>query len=183
MSPLYSRHLRLACQKRSLTPICPLNYAGPQITVGHLTLDGPCKSGPARSAIEVLRCHFHYWFFQGRHARALRRRPSFVATCSRRNLSRFLTNDRRLDLTRANRELGYHPACAKLSGVNCPMSGRGRDACVSLEVENADGYYAEWSGRGVAIERPPENEEWMRGLSRSPIPFGNTIFVIGRAVR
>src|SRR5688572_21694637 len=67
--------------------------------------------------------------------------------------------------------------------LDCPMSGHGRDACVSLEVENADGYYTEWSGRGVAIKRPPKNEEWDARTFSVIDPFGNTIFVIGPTVR
>src|SRR5688572_33246632 len=67
--------------------------------------------------------------------------------------------------------------------LDCPMSGHGRDACVSLEVEDADGYYTEWSGRGVAIKRPPKNEEWDARTFSVIDPFGNTIFVIGPTVR
>ena len=63
--------------------------------------------------------------------------------------------------------------------LDCPMSGHGRDACVSLEVESADRYYEEWVGRGVAIERPPRNEDWNARTFGVTDPFGNTIFVIG----
>lgn len=63
--------------------------------------------------------------------------------------------------------------------LDCPMSGHGRDACVSLEVENADSYYNEWKGRGVEIKRPPHNEEWNARTFSVTDPFGNTIFVMG----
>lgn len=62
--------------------------------------------------------------------------------------------------------------------LDCPMSGHGRDACVSLEVESADAYYSEWKGRGVDIKRPPKSEEWGARTFDVIDPFGNTIFVI-----
>ena len=43
--------------------------------------------------------------------------------------------------------------------LDCPMSGHGREACVSLQVEDADAYYDEWHNR-VQIRRPPQNEPW-----------------------
>jgi catechol 2,3-dioxygenase-like lactoylglutathione lyase family enzyme len=43
--------------------------------------------------------------------------------------------------------------------LDCPMSGHGREACVSLHVESADAYYNEWREK-VAIRRPPKNELW-----------------------
>lgn len=63
--------------------------------------------------------------------------------------------------------------------LDWPMSGHGRNACVSLEVESADAYYSEWIGRGVDIKRPPENEEWGARTFGVTDPFGNTIFVMG----
>jgi hypothetical protein len=62
--------------------------------------------------------------------------------------------------------------------IDCPMSGHGRDACVSLEVESADRYYDEWK-RKVAIKRAPKNEEWGARTFSVTDPFGNTIFVMG----
>jgi uncharacterized glyoxalase superfamily protein PhnB len=62
--------------------------------------------------------------------------------------------------------------------IDCPMSGHGREACVSLEVENADAYYDEWRER-VAIQRPPKNEAWGARTFDLIDPFGNTIFVMG----
>ena len=38
--------------------------------------------------------------------------------------------------------------------IDAPMTGHGRRACVSLHVESADRYDAEWRER-VPIDRPP----------------------------
>jgi catechol 2,3-dioxygenase-like lactoylglutathione lyase family enzyme len=62
--------------------------------------------------------------------------------------------------------------------LDCPMPGHGRDACVSLEVEDADRYYEEWRQR-VEVKRPPHNEEWGARTFDLIDPFGNTIFVMG----
>jgi len=62
--------------------------------------------------------------------------------------------------------------------LDCPMSGHGREACVSLLVENADRYYDEWHVR-TAVKRPPRNESWGARTFDLIDPFGNTIFVIG----
>jgi catechol 2,3-dioxygenase-like lactoylglutathione lyase family enzyme len=62
--------------------------------------------------------------------------------------------------------------------LDSPMSGHGRDACVSLEVDDADAYYDEWRER-VAIGRPPINEEWGARTFNVQDPFNNSIFVIG----
>jgi len=62
--------------------------------------------------------------------------------------------------------------------LDCPMDGHGRDACVSLRVEDADRYYDEWRVR-TAVKRPPRNEEWGARTFDLIDPFGNTIFVIG----
>lgn len=62
--------------------------------------------------------------------------------------------------------------------LDSPMSGHGRDACVSLEVDDADAYHAEWREK-VAIKRPPINEEWGARTFDVQDPFGNSIFVIG----
>jgi uncharacterized glyoxalase superfamily protein PhnB len=58
------------------------------------------------------------------------------------------------------------------------MTGHGRDACVSIEVDSADAYYAEWKDR-VVVKRPPKNEEWGARTFDLIDPFGNTIFVMG----
>jgi catechol 2,3-dioxygenase-like lactoylglutathione lyase family enzyme len=62
--------------------------------------------------------------------------------------------------------------------IDSPMPGHGRNACVSLEVHDADAYYREWSGK-VAVLRPPRNEEWGARTFDLLDPFGNTIFVMG----
>lgn len=62
--------------------------------------------------------------------------------------------------------------------LDCPMSGHGREACVSLQVEDADAYYDEWRDR-VEIRRPPRNEPWGARTFDVIDPFGNTIFVMG----
>ena len=62
--------------------------------------------------------------------------------------------------------------------LDCPMSGHGREACVSLQVDNADAYYDEWRDR-VEIRRPPMNEPWGARTFNVIDPFGNTIFVMG----
>lgn len=65
--------------------------------------------------------------------------------------------------------------------IDCPMSGHGRDACVSLQVDSADAYYAAWRER-AAIQRPPRNEPWGARTFDLIDPFGNTIFVLGPVV-
>jgi uncharacterized glyoxalase superfamily protein PhnB len=62
--------------------------------------------------------------------------------------------------------------------LDSPMSGHGRDACVSLQVESTDAYYDEWRER-VEIRRPPKNESWGARTFDVIDPFGNTIFVMG----
>jgi catechol 2,3-dioxygenase-like lactoylglutathione lyase family enzyme len=62
--------------------------------------------------------------------------------------------------------------------IDSPMSGHGREACVSLEVEDADAYHDEWRQR-VAVKRPPRNEDWGARTFDLMDPFGNTIFVMG----
>ena len=65
--------------------------------------------------------------------------------------------------------------------LDCPMTGHGRDACVSLRVDDADRYYEEWRER-VAVRRAPRNEDWGARTFDLIDPFGNTIFVIGPCV-
>jgi uncharacterized glyoxalase superfamily protein PhnB len=62
--------------------------------------------------------------------------------------------------------------------LDCPMTGHGRDACVSLQVNDADAYYEEWRER-VDVRRAPENESWGARTFDVIDPFGNTIFVMG----
>lgn len=61
--------------------------------------------------------------------------------------------------------------------IDAPMAGHGRRACVSLQVESADRYFAEW-GERVAIERPPVDEPWGARTFSVHDPSGNTIFVM-----
>ena len=62
--------------------------------------------------------------------------------------------------------------------IDSPMEGHGRDACVSLHVEDADAYYREWSEK-VTVLRPPRNEDWGARTFDLLDPSGNTIFVMG----
>jgi uncharacterized glyoxalase superfamily protein PhnB len=62
--------------------------------------------------------------------------------------------------------------------LDSPMSGHGREACVSLEVDDADAYYDEWRQR-VGVKRPPKDEDWGMRTFDLIDPFGNTIFVMG----
>lgn len=62
--------------------------------------------------------------------------------------------------------------------VDSPMEGHGRNACVSLEVDDADAYFEEWRRRADVL-RPPKNETWGARTFDLLDPFGNTIFVIG----
>lgn len=62
--------------------------------------------------------------------------------------------------------------------IDAPMSGHGRDACVSLHVNSADAYFREWSER-VEVLRAPKDEAWGARTFDLLDPFGNTIFVIG----
>lgn len=62
--------------------------------------------------------------------------------------------------------------------LDSPMEGHGRNACVSLQVEDADAYYREWSTK-VTLLRAPRDEEWGARTFDLLDPSGNTIFVMG----
>ena len=62
--------------------------------------------------------------------------------------------------------------------LDCPMQGHGRNACVALQVEDADAYYREWHAK-VDVLRAPKDEEWGARTFDLLDPFGNTIFVMG----
>jgi catechol 2,3-dioxygenase-like lactoylglutathione lyase family enzyme len=62
--------------------------------------------------------------------------------------------------------------------LDSPMSGHGRNACVALQVDDADAYYREWSGK-VDVLRAPKDEEWGARTFDLLDPSGNTIFVMG----
>jgi uncharacterized glyoxalase superfamily protein PhnB len=58
------------------------------------------------------------------------------------------------------------------------MDGHGRNACVSLHVEDVDAYHHEWSAK-VTVLRPPRDEDWGARTFDLLDPSGNTIFVMG----
>lgn len=62
--------------------------------------------------------------------------------------------------------------------LDSPMKGHGRNACVALQVDDADAYYHEWHAK-VDVLRAPKDEEWGARTFDLPDPFGNTIFVMG----
>jgi uncharacterized glyoxalase superfamily protein PhnB len=62
--------------------------------------------------------------------------------------------------------------------LDSPMEGHGRNACVSLHVDDTDAYYREWSPK-VTVLRAPKNEDWGARTFDLLDPFGNTIFVMG----
>jgi catechol 2,3-dioxygenase-like lactoylglutathione lyase family enzyme len=62
--------------------------------------------------------------------------------------------------------------------LDSPMDGHGRNACVSLYVNDSDAYYNEWSPR-VTVATTPKNEEWGARTFSLHDPSGNTIFVMG----
>lgn len=72
--------------------------------------------------------------------------------------------------------LGLERGSIRLT-IDVPMSGHGRRACVSFQVESADRYYAEWRER-IAIDRPPVDEAWGARTFSVHDPSGNTIVVI-----
>ena len=62
--------------------------------------------------------------------------------------------------------------------LDSPMTGHGRNACVALQVDDADAYYREWSAK-VKVLRAPKDEEWGARTFDLLDPSGNTIFVMG----
>lgn len=62
--------------------------------------------------------------------------------------------------------------------LDSPMDGHGRNACVSLQVDDADAYYREWSAK-VTVLRAPRDEEWGARTFDLLDPSGNTIFIMG----
>ena len=62
--------------------------------------------------------------------------------------------------------------------IDCPMTGHGRKACVSLRVNSADALYDEWR-QHMDIPVPPRNEAWGSRTFGVQDPFDNTIFVMG----
>jgi len=62
--------------------------------------------------------------------------------------------------------------------LDSPMQGHGRNACVALQVDDADAYYREWSAK-VHVLRAPKDEAWGARTFDLLDPSGNTIFVMG----
>jgi catechol 2,3-dioxygenase-like lactoylglutathione lyase family enzyme len=62
--------------------------------------------------------------------------------------------------------------------LDSPMKGHGRNACVALQVDDADAYYREWHAK-VDVLRAPKDEEWGARTFDLLDPSGNTIFVMG----
>lgn len=62
--------------------------------------------------------------------------------------------------------------------LDSPMEGHGRNACVGLQVEDADAYYREWHAK-VNVLQAPKDEEWGARTFDLLDPSGNTIFVMG----
>lgn len=62
--------------------------------------------------------------------------------------------------------------------LDCPMDGHGRRACVSLEVEDVDALFAEWSTI-LALETPPVDQVWGSRTFGFQDPDDNTVFVLG----
>tara|TARA_B100000029_G_scaffold294329_1_gene287704 strand:+ start:597 stop:947 length:351 start_codon:yes stop_codon:yes gene_type:complete len=62
--------------------------------------------------------------------------------------------------------------------IDSPMPGHGRDACCSLEVDDADACYEAWRD-AVVIEAPSRDEDWGTRTFSVRDPAGNTLFVIG----
>jgi len=62
--------------------------------------------------------------------------------------------------------------------LDCPMQGHARNACVALQVEDADAYYREWRAK-VNVLRAPTDEDWGARTFDLLDPSGNTIFVMG----
>ena len=62
--------------------------------------------------------------------------------------------------------------------LDSPMKGHGRNACVSLQVDDTDAYYREWSAKATIL-REPRNEEWGARTFDLLDPSDNTIFVMG----
>lgn len=62
--------------------------------------------------------------------------------------------------------------------LDSPMNGHGRNACVALQVEDADRYYQEWNSK-VDLLRPPKDEEWGARTFDLLDPSGNTLFIMG----
>jgi hypothetical protein len=64
--------------------------------------------------------------------------------------------------------------------IDSPMDGHGRRACVSIEVDDVDPLYAEWSATIHEIA-PPASQPWGARTFGFQDPDDNTVFVLGPA--
>jgi catechol 2,3-dioxygenase-like lactoylglutathione lyase family enzyme len=64
--------------------------------------------------------------------------------------------------------------------LDAPMDGHGRKVCVSLEVDDIDQLYREWSSKVDGIEQPVK-QEWGASTFGFQDPDDNTVFVLGEA--
>lgn len=62
--------------------------------------------------------------------------------------------------------------------LDAPMDGHGRKACVSLEVDDVDTLFSEWSLRIPNLE-PPTDQPWGARTFGFQDPDDNTVFVLG----
>lgn len=62
--------------------------------------------------------------------------------------------------------------------LDSPMQGHGRNACVALQVDDADRYYDEWTSK-VKVLRAPKDEDWGARTFDLMDPSGNTLFIVG----
>ncbi len=62
--------------------------------------------------------------------------------------------------------------------VDSPMDGHGRKVCVSLEVDDVNSLYHEWSARLEGLQ-PPVNQPWGARTFGFQDPDDNTVFVLG----
>jgi len=62
--------------------------------------------------------------------------------------------------------------------IDCPMDGHGRQACVSLRVNDADALYREWRAKVDGVNAP-KDQYWGARTFDLQDPADNTIFVIG----
>lgn len=61
--------------------------------------------------------------------------------------------------------------------IDSPMDGHGRMACVSLEVDDIDALYAEWSVQ-LSLTEPPVSQPWGARTFEFQDPDDNTVFVL-----
>jgi catechol 2,3-dioxygenase-like lactoylglutathione lyase family enzyme len=66
--------------------------------------------------------------------------------------------------------------------IDSPMTGHGREVCVSLQVVDVDAIYKEWRAR-TKVTRKPHDEAWGMRTFDLLDPSGNTLFVMGPIAR